>query len=177
MAVGLLTAPVLPAAVVTVDTAGITTYGEFGDPANTVLNFDIGANSHVTGIGYDVNLTAFDPSFLSEITISFTPSDPTAGVLLSPGFQDAISGTASYSSGGIGDLVSQGLDFNVSGDGTLRLEFYEEFQDNVNPNGRFNSGTLSVQYDAVPEPSTWALLGLGAVGTGVAALRRRNGVA
>ena len=163
------------AAVLNIDTTGVTTYGEQGDPGNTVFTFDIGADSHVTGIGYDVNLTAFDPSYLSEITVGFTPSDPSlGGVFLAPAFDQDAPGSGNFTSGGIIDLVGQGLDFNVSDDGTLRLEFFESFTDaGVNPNGQFDSGTLSVQYDAVPEPSTWALLGLGIVGTGVVALRRR----
>lgn len=175
LTVGLLAVPTLHANVVNIDTAGITTYGEFGDPTNTVLNFNIGSNSHVTGIGFDVTLTAFDPSYLSEITVSFTPSDPDlAGVFLTPGVGDNTPGTSSYNSGGIIDLVGLGLDFNVSGDGTLRVEFFEGFQDDVNPNGLFNSGTLSVQYDtAVPEPSSWALLGLGGLGVCVVLRRRR----
>ena len=165
------------AAVLNVDVAGITTNGEFGDPTNTVLNFNIGTGTHVTGIGYDVNLTAFDPSYLSEITVSFTPSDPNspAGVFLTPAFDQPEPGTGDFSSGGIVDLVGLGLDFNVASDGVLRLEFFEGFQDaGVDPNGIFNSGTLNVQYDAaVPEPSTWALSIVG-VTIGGLVLRRRQ---
>lgn len=43
-------------------------------------------------------------------------------------------------------------------------------------NGGVASYTLSVS-TSVPEPSTWALLGLGAVGAGVAVWRRRRAVA
>ena len=46
----------------------------------------------------------------------------------------------------------------------------------VTLNGGVASYTLSVS-TSVPEPSTWALLGLGAVGAGMAVLRRRRAVA
>lgn len=153
--------------VVAVDGAGITTNGEQGDPANTVLFFDLGADAQVTGIGYNVDLTAFDPSFLSEITVSFSSSDATsAGVILTPGFDRPESGSGSFSSNGIIDLAASGLNFNVGDDGKLRVEFYEGVNDaGVSPDGMFNSGTFSVQYAAAPECSTWVFVsgGLGAL--------------
>ena len=146
--------------ILSINTTGITTTGEFGDPTNTVFTFTLGAGAQVTGLGYDVNLTAFDPSYLSEITVAFTPSDPNRkGFALAPGAGENNPGTGSFSSGGIVDL---GLDFNVANDGILRVEFYETNGDPVIPNGVFNGGTLNVQYAAVPEPATYALMVVGA---------------
>ena len=170
----------------TVNVAGSTGNGDFdsGDPSNTIQTFNIGAGAHVTGVSYDVNITAFDPSYLSEATLAFTGSDTTgAGVFLAPGFDTPAPGTESFSSGGDVDLVSLGLDFTVGDDGILRLEYFEGFDDgSVNPDSLWNSGTVTFTYDgdvvtpptgAVPEPATWAMMigGFGLVG---GALRRRQ---
>lgn len=178
LTLGLFAAAPLRANVVNINVASIATYGEQGNSGNAILDFDIGTGAHVTGIGYNVNLTAFAPSYLSEITILFSPSDSTLpGVSLAPAFDQDASGTGTFSSNGIVDLTAPGLDFNVSSDGLLRLEFFESYSDTgVDPNGLFNSGTLNVQYEAVPEPSTWAILSLSVMGTGIMCLRRRQAV-
>jgi hypothetical protein len=157
----------------------IASFGEFGDPANNVFTRNIGAGSVITGVSYNVNVTAFDPSYLSELVLGFTPSDTAGGVFLTPGFADFGPGTADYS--GDADLVDLGLSFAVGADGLLRLEFFEDFDDgSVAPDGVWNSGSITFTYTpsgvgAVPEPATWAMMigGFGVVG---GAMRRRQKV-
>jgi hypothetical protein len=153
----------LCAAPLTIDVAGVQSYGEIGDPGNTVLTFDVGANATVTSIAYSLNLTAIDPSWLSEIGLSFTNSKGTEGVVFNPAVGDTFEGTNTYA--GSANLFDFGLSFKVGNDGILRLEFYEDFDDFGGPDGTWNFGsiTFGIEPDAVavPEPSTALLLGAG----------------
>ena len=97
------------AAPLTIDVAGVESYGEIGDAGNTVLTFNVGANSTITSIDYLLNLTAIDPSWLSEIGLSFTDSDGIEGVVFNPGFGDEFEGTDTYT--GSASLVDLGLAF------------------------------------------------------------------
>jgi hypothetical protein len=163
------------AAPLVVDVTGIQSNGELGASGNTVLTFDVGANSTITTIDYSVNLTAFDPSYLSEISLSFTNSDM-AGVFFTPAFGDDFSGTGMYADAA--DLVASGLSFNVGADGILRLEFYEGFDDFPGADGQWNFGTITFGVTQavtgdVPEPGTTALFGAGLALLGYASRRRR----
>jgi hypothetical protein len=159
--------------------AGAQSFGELGDALNDVFTVNIGANSRITDVAYNVSLTAFSPSWLSEATLGFTSSDLSEGVFLNPGFADNFSGTASYADSA--SLTDLGLDFTVGADGILRLEFFEDFDDgSVAPDGVWNSGSITFTYTpsgagAVPEPATWAMMigGFGMVG---GAMRRRQKV-
>jgi len=167
------------AAELIVDVAGAQSFAAFGAAGNTVRTFNIGANSRITGLAYSVNITAFSPSFLSEAVLAFTGSDTLGdGVFLTPGIDDDNPGTASYADAA--NLVDLDLDFAVGADGLLRLEWFEDFNDSaISPDAIWNSGTITVTYEAldtpgaVPEPATWAMLigGFGMVG---GTLRRRR---
>jgi hypothetical protein len=165
------------AATLVVNVAGSQGFGALGTATNTVQTFNIGSLSQITGVAYNVNITAFTPSWLSEAAVSFTGSNVSGdGVNLTPGFDDDNSGTMSYADSA--DLVALGLDFTVGADGILRLEYFETFNDTtVSPDSRWNSGTLTFTYTpaatAVPEPASWAMMisGFGLVG---GAMRRRS---
>lgn len=165
------------AAPLVVDFNGVDSTGEFGDPGNTVLTYDIGANSLVTRVSYSIDVTAYSPSWLTELGLAFTTSALTEGVLLRPSEFDETSGSATYAD--TLDLVLNDLSFSVGDDGILRLEFYEEFDDfSIDPDGRWNAGTITFDYTpqaaaAVPEPATALLLGGGAMLMGFAGHRRR----
>lgn len=155
------------------DVSGIRSFDGPGDVDNIVRSLNIGAGSRVVGIGWDVTLFADSPSYLSEMVVRFGSSDSWL-VNLTPGIGDDLPGTESYSSGGVVDLVGIGLDFSVNADGTLKLEFFESFDDFANGlDGEWLSGALTIRTMPIPELGTYAmmLLGLGAVG---AIARRRK---
>lgn len=152
------------AASLVIDVAGIASRDLLGSNANTVLSFNIGAGSHVTGLSWDVTLQAMNPSWLSEMQLSFSGSDASGpGVLFTPGQGSDQSGTAQFS--GLSNWTAQGLDFSVGADGVLRLEFSEAASDGLSPDGIWKTGHLSLDYAAaaVPEPASYGLMGLGLV--------------
>lgn len=155
----------------TVDVTGIASNDPWGALINVVQNHPIGASSHVVGIGYDVHVTAPSPSWLSEIKVEFAPSDQSSGVWLTPAYLDSFPGSGAYTSGGIIDLVGLALDFNVGLDGILRLEYFEGYDDFPGAmDGMWDSGTLTIQYEAIPAPGAAVLF----AGAGLLGLRRRR---
>ena len=177
-------APTLPPAALAIttdyvlDVTGIQSWGLFSDPLNIRRTLNVGANARIVGLGWNFTQTATAPSFLSHMTVAMGSS---AGASL--GFVgddlDNFSGTKSYDSGGVLDLVLAGADFSVLGDGELRFEFFETVDDFANAaDGTWGSGTLTIrveQASVVPEPSTYALLATGLGLLGVARRRRRQG--
>ncbi|WP_137172806.1 PEP-CTERM sorting domain-containing protein [Massilia sp. HP4] len=167
------------AAPIVVDVTGIQSYSELDDPGNTVISLDVGANSMVTSVTFDVNVTAFRPSWQSEIGLVFETSKLTESVTFYPGALVNESGTDNYT--GVYDLVAANLDFAVGVDGILRLEFFDFFDDIIGAaDGVWNFGTITFNVEPpdveqpgeVPEPSTILLMGAGLAMLGYAGRRR-----
>ncbi|MEL4180947.1 PEP-CTERM sorting domain-containing protein [Roseateles sp. PN1] len=144
------------------DVSGIDSKDALGSPLNTVLNVQVGANALINSLTWDLQLQAFDPSWLSHIKLSLGPSSGAGLVAFTPGINDEYSGSAHYS--GSANLVDYGLAFQVGADGLLRLEFFEGVDNGVEPtDGKWLSGTLSLGISPVPEPSSYGLMALGLI--------------
>ena len=155
-----------------VDTTGILDYDERGAASNVVLDFYVGSGAFVTSLKWDVNVTSYDGSYLSEMQLTFSDSLGN-GVTFTPGNGDDFDGTADYA--GFQNLRDLGQIFAVGADGILRLEFHDGFKDLAfdEPDGRWNHGTLTFGISPVPEPSAlvMALSGLLLISS---VLRRRH---
>lgn len=164
------------AAPITVNVGGIQSVGLRGDADNTVILLDIGANSVVTSVSYDFTLTAYDPSWLTEMMLGFENSKQTDGVFFTPGLGEWYSGSGTYS--GFADLVELDLDFEVGVDGILRLEFFEDWDDMAGADGQWDFGSITFNVEPaageVPEPATGLLVGAGLALLGWTGRRRRG---
>ena len=155
-----------------VDTAGILNYDERGAASNVVLDFYVGSGASITSLKWDVNVTSYAGSYLSEMKITFSDSLGT-GVTFTPGDGDDFDGTADYA--GFQSLGDLGQVFAVGADGILRLEFHDGFKDLAfdEPEGMWNYGTLAVGISPVPEPPVFAMA-LGGLLLISAVLKRRR---
>lgn len=144
-----------------VDVTGVPSVGLRAAAGNTVLTFNIGADTTVSSFSWNITLNADSPSFLSEMKLQFTDSAISEGLIFTAAGADARSGTGSYA--GTVDLAAQHLDFDVLGDGILRLEFYESFKDAPAgvADGHWTAGTVTFGLThVVPEPASLALFGI-----------------
>ncbi|GIV08295.1 MAG: hypothetical protein KatS3mg020_0819 [Fimbriimonadales bacterium] len=138
---------------VDVDVAGTPSYDGVGVTCNVRLTVPAPSGKDAwTGVGWDVTLTAYSPSWLSEIAVLITNVDGD-GYILVPGAGDDGSGTGSYSSDGVNDLCGV---YNLPPlplpDGNLYLEFYETFNDlpDCGQDGNWDSGTLTFAFGSIP---------------------------
>ena len=160
------------AGVVTLDIAGISSNGEFGDSSNETRFIDILAGVRITGLSWNVFLRTAkgSPSWLSEIGVDLNDG-AFAGVALFPGFGSDLSGAKQFE--GSADLVSLGFDFNLGATGRLNFEFFESFDDVTNAaDAYWDRGTVTVTY--VPEPATYGLVGLALLGVGLSTRRLKS---
>ncbi|MDR7332341.1 PEP-CTERM sorting domain-containing protein [Roseateles asaccharophilus] len=162
------------AAPVVVDVAGAQSFNLQGEAGNTVLLIDVGANAVLKSLSWAVELSAFAPSVLSEMQVSFSGfTGPDAITLTPDAFDSAASGSGSYS--GYVDLAAWAL--TIGSDGLLRIEFSEAYKDFAMDvsEGEWLRGSLTfdVTAAAVPEPASAALALLG-LGIAAGASRKRR---
>lgn len=158
------------AGVVTFDVAGISSNAGFGDASNETHFINLFEGARITAISWNVNLSTFSSSWLSEIGVDL--SDGSAnGFSLFAGIGEDASGSGSFS--GSADLIALGTDFYVGSSGKVRLEFFEYLDDVISAaDGRWDRGSLTVTY--VPEPSSFALAALALLGVGITTRRRKS---
>ncbi len=161
---------------VTLDIAGVESWDGFGEAVNNAIVLSNLGDVTIIGLGWDNVVGNGDDSGVSwgnemnmfvgtaggatGVNAGFFPSEGSG----SPG---GIWGPAS--SGGVIDLVAQGLSFQTEAAG-LYFEFYESYDDGAGAiDAHYDSGTITIEY-AVPAPGALALLGL----AGLAGRRRRR---
>lgn len=157
--------------IVDIDISDIFSFDEFGAiPPNETRVVDVGTmlgnpggQYRVTGLGWDVALDAYIPSWLSDSSIALG-DDPTyavAGLVLVPGLGSDFPslGIVEFQSNGIVDLTNvpgQGdVSFPLSA-GNLYLQFFESYVDFGGgiPDAQWQPGSMiSVQVMPVPEGS------------------------
>ncbi|MDT7838828.1 PEP-CTERM sorting domain-containing protein [Aquabacterium sp. OR-4] len=144
-----------------------------GDADNSTLTYRLPAQAFITGLRWTVDVQAFDPSWLQELSLALTASNG-EGVQFSPAPDQASAG--SWQGQGSVDLLNSGLAFRLGGDGRLQLELYDAVDDLAGlADGRWRSATLQVAYTAaVPEPTSAALLLAGLLGVASLGARRRR---
>ena len=160
--------------VITLDIGGVFSFDAFGNiPPNETRVVDVGAMLGnpggayvVNGLGWDVELDAYVPSWLSDASIAFgdDPDYLDVGLTLVPGMGDDFAGLMSYSSNGIVDLTDIPGQGNTSlslSEGVLYLQFFETFVDYGGgvPDAQWQPGSnLSIQVVPVPEGSGMMLV-------------------
>lgn len=155
----------------------INSMDEEGDPDNVVAIVDLnvplnpGETLIITGIGWDVTITAINPSVLDDISVGFGAVGGGNVIGLYPGAGVFQAGTATF-----GSPVLKLADFGfpaipLIGD-DLQLEFFEFIDDDAGfADGFWAAGSvLTVQYQIVPGPGAAALF----AAAGLVGLRRRR---
>ena len=143
---------------VVVDVTGTPSYDGAGASCNIRMTIAAPAGrDNLNGLGWDVTLTAFSPSWRCEIALLITNVNG-QGYILRPGAADCSEGTGSYSSGGVGKLCDAfGLPDLPLPDGNLYLEFYETFDDfsDCEQDGNWDSGTVTFQFGTTVPVGGW----------------------
>ena len=166
---------------VTQNLDGIHSWESLGDALNHQLTFNIGAGSHVVGVSWvDVEGEGLDaagnpggPSWGNEMSMAIGHTgDPAAwDMKFFPAEGSASAGGPWGPISGAADLLGDGDDFVVGGDGVLTMEFFESYNDHTaGADAHYIGGSVVVEYNAIPAPGALALLGL----AGIAGTRRRR---
>ncbi len=161
----------------TFDVSGLPSQGGFFDNFPT-LSFDFGEPGEITLIDFDLNYEAFDPSWQSE-AIVFVDGQADGGGdfdVLDPSLYGAADdpGVFAYADSYVPFGIGSGTPF-ITSTGFVGITLAETFTDAINPNAVYGDNsfiTVTFETAAIPEPSTFVMLGLGAIVAGVVARRR-----
>ncbi len=163
-----------PTASMVIDISGINSWDSQGSLNNHIMSILIGTGAEVTGIAWDVFLSAGPAnggaSWASEAVMGIEGQ-----INLSVGAgTDAPTTNMNFNSGGVVDITDAGLpNITVGADGILDIEFFESFDDEADAiDNVFEAGSTItlVGTNFVPTPGSLAVLGLG----GLVAGRRRR---
>lgn len=137
----------------------------WADRSEAIIDLGGGKPAVVTGLQWDVTLTASGGGWLSDGWFGFGEPGQPSQLLLVPGADDPFPGTASYA--GSVKFSDVNLPNLLLPEGLLRLQFLTSGWDVVvEPKSQ-----VMVQYDIVPAPS-----GLGAAFIAALLVRRRRSV-
>lgn len=152
-------APAAHASFITIDISGAQSMTSLGEDGNTVLTVDLnsllgtasGSRVTVVGIGWDVVISTFGLSWLSEALVQLQDSSGGGELTVQPGLGFDVSGSRTFSSGGVFDLTAFGLSFELN-NGILVLAFGEVFNDNEGNDAVWGGGTAAAvsAFNAVP---------------------------
>ena len=157
---------------VEIEFADLFSYDAQGSiPPNATLDIDLAAALgqssaayDVVGVGWEITIDAFGPSWLSDVSISFgnDPAYQNPAAVIVPGQGDDFFDFRTYDSGGIHDLTNwngSGTDFSFeTASGVVHFEFFEAFDDFIGfPDAWFrNPSTITLEVVRVPEPAASA---------------------
>lgn len=116
-----------------VDMTGINSWDGLDDADNVSIDIDISSSLKVVGAAWDVGIASIGESWLADASVFISNSDGSAdgnAVILAPGFEVLSPGDQEFSSGGVVLFADAGLpEVEPNGDGIIRLQFYEDFDD------------------------------------------------
>ena len=116
-----------------VDMTGINSWDALDDADNVFVDVNVSSSLKVVGVAWDVGIASIGDSWLADASIFVSNADGTAdpnAVILAPGFQIEAPGDQEFSSGGVVLFADEGLpEVEPNGDGIIRLQFYEGFDD------------------------------------------------